>query len=230
MRSWTDYLEQEGYALPPGQIDKALLRDLDKTFSAADQRAGQRNLLATAPRVGDLLRDPHVVRIAGAIFTQPAFVVRATLFDKQPDANWSVTWHQDQAIAVRARQDVAGFGPWSTKHGVTHVEPPIRVLQSMVALRIHLEDCTIDHGPLVVAPGTHRLGRLTGDPLTAAVESRGDHACTLDAGQVLVIRPLLLHRSSKTAPGLRRRVIHLDLADQPLPLPLQWAIGQPVGQ
>ena len=66
--------------------------------------------------------------------------VRAVLFDKTEDANWSVAWHQDRTIAVRERREVANYGPWSVKDGATHVEPPFEMMRGMVTLRAHLDD------------------------------------------------------------------------------------------
>lgn len=57
------------------------------------------------------------------------FAVRALLFDKTPEANWKVVWHQDITIAVRVRAEVAGFATWSEKGGVPHVQAPVELLQ-----------------------------------------------------------------------------------------------------
>ena len=34
---------------------------------------------------------------------------RATLFDKSPQANWLVVWHQDTALPLRRRLDISGW-------------------------------------------------------------------------------------------------------------------------
>jgi hypothetical protein len=67
--------------------------------------------------------------------------VKATLFDKTPDANWLVPWHQDLTISVKERVDIDGFGPWTVKAGVLSVQPPVSILERMLAIRIHLDDC-----------------------------------------------------------------------------------------
>ncbi|HEV8390676.1 MAG TPA: phytanoyl-CoA dioxygenase, partial [Dongiaceae bacterium] len=79
--------------------------------------------------------------------------VRAVLFDKNADANWSAGWHQDRTIAVRARLETEGYGPWSVKGGAVHVEPPFDILRGMVTMRAHLDDCDEDNAPLLIAPG-----------------------------------------------------------------------------
>ncbi|QJE74121.1 phytanoyl-CoA dioxygenase family protein [Aerophototrophica crusticola] len=148
--------------------------------------------------------------------------MRATLFDKTPAANWKVAWHQDLAIAVAGRADVAGFGPWSVKDSIPHALAPTEVLERMVALRLHLDDCGPANGALRVVPGSHRLGRLDAAGAVAAAKASGNVACAAAAGDVLLMRPLLLHASPPAeAPG-HRRVLHLDYAAGGLPGGLRW--------
>ena len=42
-------------------------------------------------------------------------------------------------LALRARAEVPGFGPWSTKNGIPHVQPPVDLLKQMLAVRLHLD-------------------------------------------------------------------------------------------
>ncbi len=84
-----------------------------------------------------------------------SIAVRAILFDKTGEANWTVPWHQDRSIAVRERIDAQGFGPWSVKAGIVHVQPPLDLLRQMVTLRFSLDSCDPENGPLRVIPRTH---------------------------------------------------------------------------
>ncbi len=84
-----------------------------------------RNLLETVPVVRDLAESAVVCSFVEPILGPGAFAVRGLLFDKTPEANWKVAWHQDLTIAVRQRKEVPGFGPWSVKAGVPHVQAPI---------------------------------------------------------------------------------------------------------
>ena len=49
------------------------------------------------------------------------------------------------------------------------------------------------------------------------------HICTAKAGDVLVMRPLLLHSSSPAMQPLHRRVIHTEYAAIALPEGLEWS-------
>lgn len=148
--------------------------------------------------------------------------MRAILFDKNPQANWKVPWHQDTTIAVRERVDEPGFGPWSVKAGVVHVQPPVHVLERMITLRIHLDDCDVDNGPLLVLPGSHAHGILSDEEIERWRAGTAPVACTGSRGSMVIMRPLLLHASSAAAAPRRRRILHLELAGDDLPGRLRW--------
>ncbi len=145
------------------------------------------------------------------------------LFDKTQDTNWLVPWHQDLTIAVQERHDVAGFDPWSVKDGIPHVQPPVRVLERMLTLRLHLDDCDETNGALKVIPGSHAGGRLDSVAIREWRARGTESVCCAAAGDALIMRPLLLHASSRSESVRRRRVLHVDYASCDLPPPLQWA-------
>lgn len=149
--------------------------------------------------------------------------VRAIFFDKSREANWLVPWHQDLMIAVRERAEAAGFGPWSVKDGVPHVLPPVAILGGMLTLRLSLDDCDGGNGALRVVPGTHALGRVADGDIAALRAARGEVLCAMKAGDALLMRPLLLHASSRATDGRRRRFLHVEFATEELPEPLRWA-------
>ena len=68
--------------------------------------------------------------------------MRGILFDKIPEPNWKVPWHQDVIIAVQERVEADGFGPWSSKANVLHVQPPAAMLERMISVRLHLNFCS----------------------------------------------------------------------------------------
>jgi len=148
--------------------------------------------------------------------------VKLTIFDKSPTANWVVPWHQDVTIAVRERREAEGFGPWSEKEGVPHVQPPAEILKQMVAIRVHLDDTPASNGALRVVPGSHRHGKLD-DSARALRDELGERVCEVQAGDAHAMSPLLLRASSKAERPTRRRVIHLEFASVELPGGLDWA-------
>jgi ectoine hydroxylase-related dioxygenase (phytanoyl-CoA dioxygenase family) len=151
--------------------------------------------------------------------------VRGILFDKTPGANWKVPWHQDLSIAVTKQIDLPGYGPWSVKAGVPHVQPPVEILQRMLTIRLHLDDCGLDNGPLLVLPGSHAHGILSGEQVDQLRQAGTPVPATVSRGGAVLMRPLLLHAShAATSPG-HRRVIHIEYASAKLPAGLVWFIA-----
>lgn len=151
-----------------------------------------------------------------------ARAVRAVWFDKTPQANWLVPWHQDRTIAVRERRDVLGFGPWSVKQGTCHVEPPFALLAAMLTLRLQIDDCPAGNAPLEVAIGSHRK-RVAADTAAGLAEQFPRHLCLASAGDLWLYRTPILHRSARAVTPGRRRVLQVDYGDKVLPEGLQWA-------
>ena len=148
--------------------------------------------------------------------------VRAILFDKMAQTNWSLAWHQDRAICVRRRVAVAGFGPWTVKGGMPHVAPPFDLLRRMVTLRVHLDDVPASNAPLLIAPGSHRDGYVPVTAITDVVRRRGAVACLAEAGDVWLYATTILHASEAASAPMRRRVLQVDFAAEQLPGGLEW--------
>jgi ectoine hydroxylase-related dioxygenase (phytanoyl-CoA dioxygenase family) len=181
-----------------------------------------RDLLDASPEVRALAAITRVRDLIKPILGESCIPVRGILFDKVPTANWKVPFHQDVTIAVREKVKTEGFGPWSIKSGVLPTQPPVGVLESMLSLRLHLDDCHDRNGALCVVPGSHRQGRISESAIEAVRRQRGQVICGVPAGGALLMRPLLLHASSPAQVPQHRRVIHIDFAAHPLPGPLRW--------
>ncbi len=181
-----------------------------------------RNLLSASPDIRSLAETAILRDLVVPMLGENCFPVRGILFDKIPDANWKVPFHQDVTIAVREKIETEGFGPWSIKAGVFHTQPPVGVLESMLSVRIHLDDCGEQNGALCVVPGSHRLGRIAESDIESVREQSGERLCAVSIGGALLMRPLLLHASSQSKLPGHRRVIHIDFAAHPLPNHLHW--------
>jgi ectoine hydroxylase-related dioxygenase (phytanoyl-CoA dioxygenase family) len=225
-------LDQDGFALIPSVITQSQITSLLSTLAdleshtAIREKSGAtyavRRLCDLSPAVRQLSTCAAIRAFIEPILGPAARVVRSLLFDKTATANWKVPWHQDLIIAVKHRRDTPGFGPWSVKAEIPHVQPPLAVLENMLTLRLHLDDCGRDNGPLRVLPGSHKKGVIAAAAIAQLRQQTPEHLCTLQAGGALLMRPLLLHASSPaTIPG-HRRVIHLEFAATDLPNELQW--------
>ena len=213
---------RDGAQLFPAAIDrttlgviKTLAGDLPPHKAGIRLRGAEelRALLAATGSVG---------AVAATVLGAECRPVRAILFDKTPQLNWSLRWHQDRTIAVTERRDVEGFDPWSIKDGLLHVAPPFSVLANIVTLRVHLDPVPETNAPLLVAPGSHSLGRIPEPAIADAVQKCGTVACSAGRGDVWLYSTPILHASNAASVPCRRRVLQVDYASEELPGGLKW--------
>ena len=200
----------------------AILNPLQHALAALPtDRPGLR--LHAIPALADLTGAASAIgQCAQRVAGRRVLPVRAILFDKTATTNWSLAWHQDRTICVRHRVDVAGFGPWTRKQGLHHVAPPYDLLSRMVTLRVHLDDVPQTNAPLLVAPGSHRLGRVAVDDINDAVRKCGRHVCLADAGDIWLYSTPILHASEAASHPVNRRVLQVDYSADDLPGGLEW--------
>ena len=213
-------LEVDGAERMAGAALAALPR-LAQALPGDGNRAGVR--LHGDPDLAELLGSRSVIgRLAASAIGQPCRPVRAILFDKNRSLNWALGWHQDRTIAVAERRDVPGFGSWTVKQGMIHVEPPFDIIESMFTLRVHFDGVPLNNAPLRIAPGSHRFGRIAEPEIPNIVERCGEAVCTAEAGDIWIYRAAILHASDAAACHGRRRVLQVDYSAMELPGGLQW--------
>lgn len=225
-------LDDHGFAIAGHVIDDravaSLIDSIDSLAHSTDRGPkgagsyGVRHLCQIVPRVAAMAQSEPVRSLVEPVLGTSAKVVRSLLFDKNPVANWKVPWHQDLTIAIKERRESIGFGPWSIKAGVPHVQPPVSVLERMLTIRVHLDDCGQDNGPLRVVPGSHRFGFLPLERVQRLRQEHGEVACIVSRGDAVLMRPLILHASSPALTPSHRRVVHLEFAAEELPGGLHW--------
>lgn len=169
-----------------------------------------------------LATDGPIGNIAATVIGPSAKPVRAILFNKTAETNWSLGWHQDRTICVKERREVEGFGPWTIKRGMNHVAPPPDLLAQMVTLRVHLDDVPETNAPLLIAPGSHRLGRVAVAEIGEAVKRYGIRTCLAQAGDAWLYATPILHASDASTSPESRRVLQVDYAAFDLPGGLEW--------
>lgn len=214
--------ERDGYAILRDVVAVAECAAMGAALQPLRRAgAGSRRLLA-APWCRELaLRLKRDARIRN-LLPPDALAVQCTLFDKSAVRNWLVALHQDLSVPVERRTDSSECGGWSSKENMLFVQPPAWFLARCVALRLHIDPCGPDNGPLRVVPGSHRDGRLSDAQAVECHRLRGEASCELPCGAVLAMRPLL-HASSKTSAAGPRRVLHYLFVPSSPPCGLRWA-------
>ena len=213
-------IDQRGFAIIPNVVGASEIETLIAALGPVSG-AGRRGLLGI-PVVASLARSKRFLDLVQPHVSADPFPVRAIYFDKSAESNWLVSWHQDLTIALRERAETPGFGPWSEKDGTAHVQPPAQLLQQMLTIRLHLDDADETNGALRVLPGSHRFGRLPSDGIQSLRGQQTEFLCAARAGDALLMRPLLLHASSRSTSARHRRVLHIEYAAFDLPANLHW--------
>jgi hypothetical protein len=214
--------KKDGYFVIPGVIDAVLNRRLGAFVGGlANGGAGSRRLLdeAWCTHLAGALRGDTRIR---SLLPRNAVAVQCTLFGKSPTKNWLVALHQDLSIPVRDRVDGPECSGWSEKEGQLYVQPPVSVLERLVAVRVHIDDCPAESGALRVVPHSHLEGRIDPSQSEALRRHHSEAVVPVALGGVLVMRPLLLHASSKATSPTPRRVLHFVFGPPELPLGLEW--------
>lgn len=201
-----------------GAIDAATLDLLD---SVGDKtRAGAR--LSTTRGLASLLSAGGPIADALSPLLADCFPTRVVAFDKTPTANWGVPWHQDRVIAVQEKAAVDGYTNWSTKGGLHHCEPPQKILDEMLFVRLHLDEESMESGPMQIALGSHHCGLVCAEGAQTRANAHEIETCIGKRGDILVLKMLTLHRSSPATQATSRRVLRVDYANTLLPRPLEW--------
>jgi len=224
--SATPGLARDGAERLAGALDETALAAIEGVFRSEDGGKPGVRLRDASGALGKVLsRGGAVGRIARAWMGPASRPVRILLFNKRAEANWALGLHQDRTIAVAARHEVDGFGPWTVKAGQLHVQPPQSVIDRMLTLRIHVDDVGADAAPLLILAGSHRLGRLCEAAIDAAVSANPPVACLARRGDVWIYATAIVHGSDAyRATGGQRRVLQVDYAADDLPGGLAWAL------
>lgn len=200
-------------------LDAYLLANHTKTYAI-------REVVKYIPELWPLLWNNNLRRLLQE-FDANAFLCKSLFFDKTPEANWYVGWHQDISIHVVKKITTKGFDGWTQKEDLIGVCAPAYILRQMLTVRIHLDDTTTDNGALYVIPDSNH-GVLSSKEIEQTVAHTASVVCDVKAGGIHVMQPLLLHHSAKSVNNSPRRVIHLEFTSCELPNGLQWAERKPL--
>lgn len=179
-----------------------------------------RRFVKEVPAISPLIFTSRLREIISQLFGKDYFLVKSIYFDKPEQSNWFVAYHQDLTISVDQKMACEGFEQWTVKNDQFAVQPPVDLLENIFTIRIHLDDTDENNGALKIAPGSHLKGVYR--PETIDWNKEKEVVCNVPRGGIMIMQPLLLHASNRTLNNNKRRVIHLEFSDRPLPGGLQW--------
>lgn len=211
-------LEVQGFALVRSSIPQEIFAELRNTLFH-DDSAGERCLL-DRPVVRETALSLKRELIESGQLSSEAVAIQAIAFNKTAATNWKVAWHQDLMFPFAKRVTSEGFNIPTIKQDIDYARPTAGILEQLLAVRLHLDDCDSTNGPLRVSPGTHRSGILPTSEIPAHVANHGEVTCLAKTGEVLLMRPLTIHASSQATEPKHRRILHLVYhSGDPIPEP-----------
>jgi len=216
---------EQGFILESQFISQETITTLiDEITTSKDLKSlhGIRNAEKKFECIAKLANSEKIMAKARSILGYEPQLVRAIFFDKNPDKNWLVSWHQDKTVSVNKKEHIDGWGPWSLKDNTHHVQPSESVLNNIITFRIHLDDTNAENGCLKVIPKSHTRGVLKQTTIDDIVKKAEFIECEANAGDMLIMRPLILHASSKAISPSNRRVIHMEFCGYDLPDGICW--------
>jgi ectoine hydroxylase-related dioxygenase (phytanoyl-CoA dioxygenase family) len=192
-----------------------------ETFRKTNDLFAIRQFLKEVPNVSKLVFNDKLIAILENFFGDKYFVVKSIYFDKPQSSNWYVSYHQDLTISVDKKLEVDGFGFWTTKQNQFSVQPTLDILDNILTIRIHLDDTDENNGALKVVSKSHQKGIYR--PETIDWTKEQEISCNVEQGGIMLMKPLLLHSSSRTTNNKQRRVIHIEFSSLELPKKLNWS-------
>lgn len=190
------------------------------TFRKTNNLFAIRQFLKEVPSVNSIIFN-RIDPIINDLFGSSFFPVKSIYFDKPGESNWFVSYHQDLTISVDKKVDTVGYGPWTVKQDQFAVQPPLYILENNFTVRIHLDETNENNGALRVIPKSHLKGIYRPEAIDWNKEQ--EVVCAVQKGGIMIMKPLLLHASSRTINNKQRRVIHIEFSNQTLPNPLNWS-------
>lgn len=214
-------LQTQGYQIKPNIYTKTEIQKILQILEQKNvaKKFGVRRFLNDNLELLPVILNDKMRELIQA-FSDKALIIKSIYFDKPPNANWIVNWHQDITINVNGKVVADNFRNWRVLKERTVVQPTLEILENIVTVRIHLDDCRLENGALQVIPNSH----LNGITKVENIESLNLKAvvCEANQGDVLLMKPLILHASKRVQNNSNRRVIHIEFCDKALPKGLSW--------
>jgi len=223
-------LEEKGYSLIGNLYSHSEVKQILGCIESAEQSGSSfmknkdvfaiRQLLKNVPQLSNLLFNEKLKALLNNFFDSKYFLTKATYSDKPAKSNWFVAYHQDLSISVTKKAVNTDYVNWTFKKGQFGVQPPVKILENTITIRIHLDNTDENNGALKVIPKSHSNGIIRLDSKEFTTD--GELVCKIKKGEAMVMKPLTMHASNRATNGKRRRVIHLEFSNMQLEMPISW--------
>jgi len=216
-------LQEKGFEIIENIYSEKELNEITKLIErqGVENKFGVRKFLFDKPKIAKKVFNENLIATIRNILPNCTKSIKSIYFDKPPNANWIVNWHQDLTINLKGKKDIQDYKNWRSNSERTIVQPNVELLENILTVRIHLDDCTKENGALRVIEKSHEQGviEIKDWVKTKVGEER---ICELKKGGILLMKPLILHSSKRTENEKNRRVIHIEFCEMDLPEGLEW--------
>ena len=221
-------LEKQGFSITETIFNKIELNCLINLIESRSSDFSIRQLVNQIPEIPEIIfKNPQFKKLFESVCDESYFLSKAIYFNKPSKSNWFVSSHQDLSISVQDKLDVKGYTNWTNKNGQLGVIPPKVILEDIITFRIHIDKTDETNGALKVIPNSHKKGVIRVDELFNKNNFGNEITCNVEKGGVMLMKPLLLHSSSKSISENDRRVIHLEFCNQEIPM--EWLEKRKIG-
>lgn len=209
-------LRELGYEVHSDVLEADFVEPLREAFAAViGHRPGDRVGLAVGA-IQAVAGSRALRSLVESELGRGAVVLRALLFNKNDTADWMVAWHQDRMLPIHEGEPMPGWGTCSRKPDGPYAEPPVDLLQQVLAVRVDVDGSGACNGGLRVIAGTHAMGVLPPQRIAELVAERAPECPEVPERGALVMRPLLLHCSTRSQSSRHRRIVHFECAPHAL--------------
>lgn len=215
----TKELEEKGFSIVERVFNENELQTLVQLIEKNSSDFSIRQLVNRVPEIQEVIfKNQSFRKLFDSICDENYFLSKAIYFNKPSKSNWFVGYHQDMSISVKEKIESCDYTNWTQKKDQLGVIPPQDILDSIVTIRIHLDDTDEDNGALKVIESSHKKGIIRIDEDFQKTKYGEEVVCNVIKGGVMLMKPLLLHSSSKSISKDDRRVIHLEFSNQEIPM------------
>jgi ectoine hydroxylase-related dioxygenase (phytanoyl-CoA dioxygenase family) len=221
-------IDQEGFFIAQhfysNDFTDEVIGQLDRynALQYSKQKSSDFNLITYISFIKDLAHSRQLISLVRQVLGDKAFPTNAFVLDKTRENNWGLDWHQDLRIAVKTKIEIEGYNNWTVECGIHHTIPPKEILAKRLFVRIHLDDCLIENGAMLIAPKSHKFGIFKNKEEIEKIVAGETLCCEIKKDGVMFITPLLLHKSPYSITSKKRRILQIEYAATPLINGLEW--------
>lgn len=211
-------LKEKGFSITENIFEAKELQQLISLIGASEKKYAIRQLINKIPEIQNIIfKNKNFQELYNSVCNKNYFLTKAIFFNKPSKSNWFVSYHQDLSISVKEKIISDGYNNWTHKSGQLGVIPPKEILENTITIRIHLDKTDETNGALRVIPNSHTKGMIRIDTAFNKNDFEEEIVCGVAKGAIMLMKPLLLHASSKSISEIDRRVIHLEFCNKEIP-------------